>query len=179
MFSWWWLTTWEGGNHPRNKTVAPVEIPFFWSAPTKNPPQSFDRAWRPWRKYVKNLEPNRRSFRSRMVDVVVFCCWVVMLVSDEDPHQAFRRWSLLGPSALLPLSSQTLQHHWKGAFEGVSWKQPLGGARQLVVHAHRCRISWRETLYPKSWRTENSDSHVFESLCLIYAAFFDMEPFKY
>ena len=41
MFSWWWLTTWEGGNHPRNKNRCTRWKPFLLVAPTKNPPPEF------------------------------------------------------------------------------------------------------------------------------------------
>ena len=79
--------------HPKESTITP-SLPIRWGIPLRAPlttkkgfqnrvvfcrrhkcrcpPQSFGRAWRPWKKRAKNLEPNRKSFRIRTSMVVVF-----------------------------------------------------------------------------------------------------------
>ena len=126
--------------------------------------------------------------------MLVFCCCIVvlggLLVPTVQHHeiwwrppssplqlqvlwsflQAFPRWSPRGPSPPRPF-----KHHWKGSFwRGIhAAGSPLFGTRHhLLLHAHRCRISWRKTPFPKSWRTENSDScawvFVFDICCIFW-----------
>lgn len=79
--------------HPKESTITP-SLAIRWGIPLRAPlttkkgfqnpvvfcrrhksccpPQTFGRAWRPWKKRAKNLEPNRKSFRIRTSMVVVF-----------------------------------------------------------------------------------------------------------
>ncbi len=91
-------------------------------------PPHFGRAWRPWRKPAKNLEPNPRSFRSPKALYLVFLAPTYTPNFDEEIRKMMRVYNVfpfkygyfLGISIYARFQGRS-----KAVSGGVSRKQPL------------------------------------------------------
>lgn len=108
--------------HPKESTITP-SLAIRWGIPLRAPlttkkgfqnpvvfcrrhksccpPQTFGRAWRPWKKRAKNLEPNRKSFRIRTSMVVVFLLGR-FFSTEKSALEVNGVWSFFGWGPVIP-----------------------------------------------------------------------------
>lgn len=134
--------------------------------------------------------------------MLVFCCCIVvlggLLVPTVQHHEIWRRPPSTSSSLKPPSSLSKVKPPWtfdpsslpppdpsntieRGAFEGVSLQQAapslLPGTTSYWMHTVAGSVEERHPSQSREGR--KTPIHVLESLCLIYAAFFDMEPLKH